>query len=140
MLEGFVNDYKETGWLPRWVSIGEVNCMPSTLIDAVFADAAVKGLVSKELLSTAYTAKAGSTIVTLSNSYLKTLNKGTHTLTMHFMDGQTASANFYVVSEAKPAWNPQTGDMIMVTVGVMGVSAVALVVLLLMKRRKYNKN
>lgn len=35
---------------------------------------------------------------------------------------------------------PQTGDMIMVTVGVMGVSAVALVVLLLMKRRKYNKN
>ena len=44
MLEGFVNDYEECGWLPRWPSLGEVGCMPSTLIDAVIADAAVKGI------------------------------------------------------------------------------------------------
>lgn len=53
MLEGFVGDYKESGWLPRWISIGEVGCMPSTMVDAVIADAAVKGLVSKELLEVA---------------------------------------------------------------------------------------
>jgi len=53
MLEGFINDYIYGGWLPRWISIGEVGCMPSTLIDAVIADAAVKGLISHELLEKA---------------------------------------------------------------------------------------
>lgn len=50
MLEGFINDYVNGGWLPRWISIGEVGCMPSTLIDAVIADAAVKGIVSDAVL------------------------------------------------------------------------------------------
>jgi len=50
MLEGFINDYVYGGWLPRWLSIGEVGCMPSTLIDAVIADAAIKGIVSDEIL------------------------------------------------------------------------------------------
>ncbi|MBO5287179.1 MAG: GH92 family glycosyl hydrolase [Clostridia bacterium] len=49
MLEGFVNDYLEGGWLPRWISIGEVGCMPSTLIDAVIAEAVVNGIGSNEL-------------------------------------------------------------------------------------------
>lgn len=49
MLEGFVNDYREGGWLPRWIAIGEVGCMPSTLIDAVIADAVVKGIGSRDV-------------------------------------------------------------------------------------------
>ncbi|MBQ8393301.1 MAG: GH92 family glycosyl hydrolase [Clostridia bacterium] len=49
MLRGFVNDYLECGWLPRWPSIGEVGCMPSTLIDCTIADAVVKGIGSREL-------------------------------------------------------------------------------------------
>ncbi len=53
MLEGFIGDYVEGGWLPRWVSIGEAGCMPSTLIDAVIADAAVKGILDGPLLETA---------------------------------------------------------------------------------------
>lgn len=53
MLEGFIVDYKEGGWLPRWPSIGERGCMPSTLLDAVIADAAVKGIIGGELLETA---------------------------------------------------------------------------------------
>ena len=48
MLEGFVNDYRECGWLPRWISIGEVGCMPSTLIDAVIATAVVNGIGSRK--------------------------------------------------------------------------------------------
>jgi predicted alpha-1,2-mannosidase len=53
MLEGFVNDYRDGSWLPRWIAMDEVGCMPSTLIDAVICDAAVKNLVSKEVLSDA---------------------------------------------------------------------------------------
>lgn len=53
MLEGFVQDYVDGGWLPRWSSIGEAGCMPSTLIDAVIADAAVKNIVPRALLETA---------------------------------------------------------------------------------------
>lgn len=48
MLEGFVNDYRECGWLPRWISIGEVGCMPSTLIDAVIAHAVSNGIGSRK--------------------------------------------------------------------------------------------
>jgi predicted alpha-1,2-mannosidase len=53
MCEGFVNDYLECGWLPRWPSIGERGCMPSTLIDAVLCDAAVKGLLTGKTLEDA---------------------------------------------------------------------------------------
>ena len=53
MLEGFVNDYLECGWLPRWPSLGEVGCMPSTLIDAVIAEAAVNGIGKREVLEKA---------------------------------------------------------------------------------------
>lgn len=49
MLEGFVGDYKECGWLPRWISIGEVGCMPSTLIDAVIATAVVNNIGSRKV-------------------------------------------------------------------------------------------
>lgn len=49
MLEGFVNDYLECGWLPRWLSIGEVGCMPSTLIDAVIVTAVVNGIGSRKV-------------------------------------------------------------------------------------------
>ncbi|MBQ9761356.1 MAG: GH92 family glycosyl hydrolase [Clostridia bacterium] len=53
MLEGFVIDYEECGWLPRWPSIGEDGCMPSTLIDAVIAEAAVCGIADEALLERA---------------------------------------------------------------------------------------
>ncbi len=53
MMEGFIVDYTEGGWLPRWPSIGERGCMPSTLFDAIIADAAVKGIISGKLLETA---------------------------------------------------------------------------------------
>lgn len=54
MCEGFVNDYKECGWLPRWPSIGERGCMPSTLLDAVLCDAAVKGILTGKTLEDAF--------------------------------------------------------------------------------------
>ncbi len=53
ILEGFVNDYRDSGWLPRWPSLGEVGCMPSTFIDCVVAEAAVHGIGSPALWETA---------------------------------------------------------------------------------------
>ena len=48
MLEGFVNDYRESGWLPRWLSIGEVGLMPSTYIDCVLLEAVHNGIGRRE--------------------------------------------------------------------------------------------
>lgn len=42
ILEGFLNSYRETGFLPKWLSPDERGLMPGTLIDAVIADAAAK--------------------------------------------------------------------------------------------------
>lgn len=44
MLEGFLNSYRESGFLPKWLSPDERGLMPGTLIDAVIADAAIKGI------------------------------------------------------------------------------------------------
>ena len=49
MLNGFLNDYLEGGYLPRWTSLGEVGCMPSTLIDGAIAEAVVCGVGTREL-------------------------------------------------------------------------------------------
>lgn len=71
MIEGFVNHYEESGWLPNWISGGEIGGMPGTLIEAVIADAAVKGNITGDLLRRAYSAL-------VKNAYVKgdTLQQG----------------------------------------------------------------
>ena len=44
-LEGFLTVYRETGYLPKWLSPDERGMMPGTLIDSVIADAASKHLI-----------------------------------------------------------------------------------------------
>lgn len=44
IIEGWLNAYREGGWLPKWASPGYRDCMIGTHIDAVFADALVKGI------------------------------------------------------------------------------------------------
>lgn len=44
--EGFLNFYRECGWLPRITAPHPADCMPGTAIDAIFADAVVKGVVT----------------------------------------------------------------------------------------------
>ena len=51
MLNSFLNIYKENGYLPRWHSLDEVGCMPSTLIDTVILDSAYNNVGNKELWS-----------------------------------------------------------------------------------------
>lgn len=53
-LEGFVQIYEDSGWLPKWPSPGETGLMPGTYIDAVIADAAAKDIVSEKVLKKAF--------------------------------------------------------------------------------------
>ena len=50
MVLSALSDYREGGWLPRWLAPGEVGCMPSTLIDSFLGQAATAGLVETEVL------------------------------------------------------------------------------------------
>jgi len=50
MVLSALSDYREGGWLPRWLAPGEVGCMPSTLIDSFLGQAATAGLVEKDVL------------------------------------------------------------------------------------------
>ena len=98
-----------------------------------------------------YTAKSGSTIVTLSKNYLATLPVGNHSLTVVFNDGE-CSTNFAIkaVSDNNPGTNPgtavtpdnttnnpQTGDhsSIVLAVAVLLVSGGALTVLAIAKKK-----
>ncbi|MHA7965543.1 GH92 family glycosyl hydrolase [Paenibacillus sp. CAU 1782] len=59
MMQGYLNSYRETGFLPKWLSPDERGLMPGTLIDAVIADAAMKGIGTEmmpELLEAMLTA------------------------------------------------------------------------------------
>ena len=98
-----------------------------------------------------YTAKSGSTIVTLSKDYLATLSVGNHSLTVVFNDGE-CSTNFTVkavgdnnsgtnpgtaVTPDNTTNNPQTGDHsgIVLAVVVLLVSGGALTVLGIAKKK-----
>ena len=56
IVEGYLNIYDDTGVLPRWLTPSEVNYMPGTLIEAVFADAACKNLLTEKNKQRAYEA------------------------------------------------------------------------------------
>ncbi|HZZ43920.1 MAG TPA: GH92 family glycosyl hydrolase [Tepidisphaeraceae bacterium] len=49
ILEGYVAAYRESGWLPEWPSPGHLSVMIGSHIDAVFADAAAKGIAGFDL-------------------------------------------------------------------------------------------
>ncbi|MGH9345398.1 MAG: GH92 family glycosyl hydrolase, partial [Terriglobia bacterium] len=53
ILQAWVNAYSEGGWLPQFPAPGYRACMTGSLIDAVFGDAAVKGIRGFDL-ATAY--------------------------------------------------------------------------------------
>lgn len=49
LLDGFVQHYREGGWVPRWSAPGSLDAMVGTSFDIVFADAASKGVVDPEV-------------------------------------------------------------------------------------------
>ncbi|MCQ2504895.1 MAG: hypothetical protein MJ103_06655, partial [Saccharofermentans sp.] len=57
-----------------------------------------------------YTAVSGSVIVTLNASYLNTLATGTHTISIHFNDGDSVTTTFTVTTAAAAAGVANTGE------------------------------
>lgn len=52
-LEGFLNSYRDTGYLPKWLAPDERGMMPGTLIDGLIADSTCKNMapeLEEELL------------------------------------------------------------------------------------------
>lgn len=50
IMDGYLQLYDNTGWLPKWPSLVETGIMPGSLVDAVVADAAVKGVLTGDKL------------------------------------------------------------------------------------------
>ncbi|GGI65569.1 GH92 family glycosyl hydrolase [Enterococcus alcedinis] len=69
MLEGFLNSFNETGFLPKWLSPDERGLMPGTLIDAVIADAAVKGIRSDLMEQFLAAMKKAATVQSENSNY-----------------------------------------------------------------------
>ncbi|OTP06817.1 alpha-1,2-mannosidase [Enterococcus sp. 10A9_DIV0425] len=69
MLEGFLTSYNETGFLPKWLSPDERGLMPGTLIDAVIADAAVKGIKTERMPEFLAAMIKGATIQSTNPNY-----------------------------------------------------------------------
>ncbi|MFC0672939.1 GH92 family glycosyl hydrolase [Brachybacterium hainanense] len=51
LADGFVQQYREGGWIARWSSPGYADCMTGTSSDVAFADLAVKGVPLPDALS-----------------------------------------------------------------------------------------
>lgn len=87
-----------------------------------------------------YTAKSGSTVVTLKADYLKTLSAGEHKLTVVFDDGE-CSTNFTVKaaqSTDADQTSPQTGDSnnVGLWVALLAISAFGVGAMLLYGRKR----
>ena len=97
----------------------------------IFMDGkAIPETVTDDLGNTvpAFTLKEGSLIVTLKAAYLNTLSEGSHTLTVNFRNGQSASAEFTVKAASSPAGIPSTGES-MSSLIIPGVMLIGLAIL-----------
>ena len=70
-----------------------------------------------------YSAKKGSTVITLKSAYLNTLKAGKHTIAIHFTDG-TAEGSFTILDASDD--NPNTGDNIHLWAALLFVSLTGL--------------
>ena len=78
----------------------------------------------KRISDSNYSAKKGSTVITLKSAYLNTLKKGEHTITIHFEDGK-AEGSFTILDASDD--NPNTGDNIHLWAALLFVSLTGLI-------------
>lgn len=108
--------------------------------NAAFADFLKVQVDGKDLDTSSYTVKEGSTIVNLKASYLETLSVGKHTLAVVSKTG-TASTEFTIKAAAAvndDTESPQTGDNsnLMLWIALMLVSGGALFTMLFINKKK----
>ena len=93
----------------------------------------------KLLDSKYYTAKSGSTIVTLKNSYLDGLSDGKHAIEFLYTDGSTGDGHYFRI--ATNNGSPITGDNnhIAMFTGIMMTSLLCMVMMFMLVTRKKGK-
>ena len=79
----------------------------------------------KRISDSSYSAKKGSTVITLKSAYLNTLKKGEHTITIHFEDGKAEGS--FTILNATDGTNPTTGDNIHLWAALLFVSLTGLI-------------
>lgn len=86
----------------------------------------------KEVDAKNYTAKSGSTVITLKGSYLEALSVGTHTITVVYTDGET-DGSFQIAAKTN---SPATGDdfNVMLWTAAMLLSVVGMALLIGFRR------
>jgi hypothetical protein len=96
-----------------------------------------------------YDVKSGSTIVTLKDSFLKTLSAGTHTLKMLYIDNEIETTfQIEKVNTPSPGTipneiidNPTTGDKLYLYISLLGLSLLGLSVdIILLRTTKKSNN
>ena len=68
LVDGFVQFYRDAGWIPRWSSPGYANMMTGTSSDVAFADAYLRGVALKDTLATYEAAVKNATVVSTNAS------------------------------------------------------------------------
>ncbi len=79
-----------------------------------------------------YTLKEGSTIVTLADSYLRTLKNGEYELSINFTDGRSSTTTLLVGK------NPNTADIILTLIAAAGASLMLVLVTNKVKVKRFN--
>ena len=92
--------------------------------DGPFVDFEGVSVDGRKLEASQFDAKDG-TVVLLKNAFLKTLNTGSHTITVHFA-GADASGSFTVAAADE---NPKTGDIFPVWLALLATTGSALLML-----------
>jgi predicted alpha-1,2-mannosidase len=64
LVDGFVQHYREAGWIPRWSSPGFADCMVGTSSDVAFADALVKGVENFDITAAYESAVKNASVAT----------------------------------------------------------------------------
>ncbi|WP_286345343.1 GH92 family glycosyl hydrolase [Frondihabitans sucicola] len=63
LMDGFVQQYKDAGWIARWSSPGYADLMTGTSSDVAFADAYIKGVSTSDALSAYDAALKNATVL-----------------------------------------------------------------------------
>ena len=85
-----------------------------------------------------YISKSGSTVITLNDTYLKTLSIGEHILKVKFKDGKEVSTKFIIANSNNSFENPNTGDNVIVNLLMGVISILGLVGIFNYQRKQTN--
>ena len=92
----------------------------------------------KEVDGKYYDVKAGSTIITLKQSFLKLLSTGEHTVTVLYTDGETSGTFKILAASSTPATGDDSNIMLYSTMLTISFSALVILILASKKRKQRN--